>query len=163
MVDKSIESDYFDFEQAFGGINETLSKLTETLSGLKEFMKGDDKDKSKNNHVEDPEKKEMAAKIADYEKKEKETAAAGFAKSQGNPELTKELNDFSVSQIKKLSEMTKDKTISFGKTNKGSESGKDSTKKLEELEQKAVDFKTAGLDSSAVNAEIDQIKGEDGK
>lgn len=168
MVDESMESEFYDFKQAFGGINESLSKLTEMLSGMKEFMaKSGDEDKDKDkNKPEDPEKKEMAAKIADYEKEEKESAATEFAESQGNPDLTKELSDFSVSQIKKLSEMAKGKTVSFGKTNKGNESGKDSSKKLEELEQKEKDFMVSGLEISAkeVRAEIDQIKGnEDGK
>lgn len=187
MVDNEpMESDFFDFAQAFGDLKQMLSKISDTISELSEDMKKKKKEeypyphpspypKKKNKKMsegddddeeEDKEKEEMKKKIEEFEAKEKEQALAQFAEAQGNEELKKELSDFSVDQIKKLQELTRAKTISFGKTLKGPESGKDFSKEIKELEQKEKDFKAAGLMKSAeeVHARLSKLKGdEDGE
>jgi len=171
-----VESDFFDFEQAFSNINQSINSLSEKIETLiqelakkkkkeqypypypypypqpkKKKMSEDGEEETQETQEEDPEKKEMAEKLKQYEEKERQEALEEFASICGNEKIKEELADFSTEQIKKLISLAKEKKINFGKTLKSPENTKD-FEKIEKLKQKIRDFEEAGLTIMAQEA-----------
>jgi len=169
MVDNE-PMEFFDFAQAFSDLNSkiesmasSMTALTEELKKKKEeypypYPKEKKKKMSEDGDEEDEEKKEMAAKIKEYEEKEKNSLLNNLAELQGNEAVKSEFSEFSIEQIKKLIDMSKTKTVNFGKTLKGKEEPSDNSKKIAELEQKKADLELANLNTEEVQKELDSLK-----
>ena len=150
----------FDVAQAFKDMNSKFESMTATITSLQTKMDAEPTTPEKPEE-ETEETKTLKEKIAGYESKEKEAVLAELSEVQGNDGLKAELSDFSVDHLKKLVDMSKNKTVNFSKTNKGPENGADDSKKIEELEAKIINFSKAGLKTESVQAELDSLK--DGK
>ena len=160
--------EFFDFTQAFSDLNSKIESMTSAMATLsEEFKKKKEypypypKDKKMSEDESEPEpdkeKDDMAAKIKQYEDAEKKSLLDNLSELQENETVKTEFSEFSADQLKKLIDMSKSKTVNFGKTVKGKEDPSSDSKKIAELKARKETFINAGLETSAdgVQKELD--------